>query len=128
LSRSVQINMSTRNERPIRHRAGGQSWREPMVEVALDTWRKVEKWLAEKAAADKAAADKAAADNAWDDPWDDVEVLDEDTQLALSLSLSEAEFRQGVGRQGGGRGGGHRADLPRRPPVVALDAFVEYEA
>jgi len=128
LSRSVQINMSTRNERPIRHRAGGQSWREPMVEVALDTWRKVEKWLAEKAAADKAAADKAAADNAWDDPWDDVEVLDEDTQLALSLSLSEAEFRQGGGRQGGGRGGGHRADLPWRPPVVALDAFVEYEA
>ena len=64
LSRSVQINMSTRNERPIRHRAGGQSWREPMVEVALDSWRKVQKWLAEKAAADKAAADKAAADKA----------------------------------------------------------------
>eukprot|EP00900_Chrysochromulina_parva_P010738 jgi/Chrpa1/19666/Chrysochromulina_OHIO_Genome00022050-RA len=56
--------MSTRNERPIRHRAGGQSWREPMVEVALDSWRKVQKWLAEKAAADKAAADKAAADKA----------------------------------------------------------------
>jgi hypothetical protein len=35
-----------------------------MVEVALDTWRKVQKWLAEKAAADKAAADKAAADKA----------------------------------------------------------------
>jgi hypothetical protein len=57
-----------------------------------------------------------------------VEVLDDDTQLALALSLSEAEFRQGGGRQGGGRGGGHRADLPWRPPVVALDAFVEYEA
>jgi hypothetical protein len=144
LSRSVQINMSTRNERPIRHRAGGQSWRE----VALDTWRTIHELLwaeaAEKAAAPTSSPMSSMGGGAGlvDGPHHGaaglvntgrmggagVEVLDEDTQLALALSLSEAEFRQGGGRQGGGRGGGHRADLPRRPPVVALDAFVEYEA